>query len=472
MDKMISKRRNINRFRLCLFVLLIQVMLSCSEHNIELVISQDGDDYIIRKGRKEVYRITGETADEVFSNAIRLADPGDVILVQEGYYPINRTITLKSDITIKGKGALPLIYKPTRGAIISGENVHNVSIEKLHLKAEVDMEGDTSHGVYILGHSRYITVNSCRMDSIDGGGIFIGNSQLDCQYFTLTNNTIYDCVGGPGIGLMFGAGNALIAKNVIKRTRHHCIILSSGGSNCRIFNNHIEESGKYYRIGDYSHGIAIDAGYVLNRGRNHIIQGNTILKSGSAGIEVGDSQDSVVIKDNFIDGTGYASREQYGIYFGGGNTASHWVEITDNVVKNTKWSGIRVDSNHGILCGGHTTMAAVERNTIENTGKYGILIGVVDSAIVRKNHITNAEMDGIKVKGLNTDDRALRIHVINDSIYNSMAYAISVEYADNITITGNEMCSNTGKIFEQKYEVSNLKMKNNSCLDEAITISN
>ena len=206
------------------------------------------------------------------------------------------------------------------------------------------------------------------------------------------------------------------------------------------------EASGFYRpnvaSGYFCHGIAIDGSGTRN-GKNHIVQGNHIVNSGAAGIEIADWIDSVIIRDNIIDGTGkFAPFDQYGIYFGGSIKPGVYAEIVNNTVKNCKWSGIRADSNYGQ--GGLTKSVRIDSNIVMNSTKEGILIGTVENASVNYNQVTSSGYSGIVVKGY--DHQLLlakNITITNNTVSTSKQYGIDISNENIITIRDNYFCGNT-----------------------------
>ena len=232
-----------------------------------------------------------------------------------------------------------------------------------------------------------VTLSNVAVNNIANNGILF--SGKDCVNNKVVGCKVTNIIGGAGIAFYNTAGTASVENNFVYRTRHHCIIVSRGGSNYIIKNNTVYQSGYYIVPGsdDFAHGIALDGGGVV-RGGNHLVASNTVINSGLAGIEVADFQDNVVIELNFIDGTGtYKEQDDYGIYFGGGLTPSVNCIIRDNIIKNTNGYGIRTDAP--LNYNGRTENVQIVNNYIENAGTDGIRIGKVLNSVIVGNVIMN-----------------------------------------------------------------------------------
>ena len=437
----------------------------------DIILTKDGNRFIalLAINRNDTLFQSMEIyADKIISDVISSMSPGNTLFIEAGEYPVENTIQLKSNITIAGEDTTTIIKKLTYGNLLVGNSIENISIKNLKLQSDHTEDG---MAIFFAGKSINNLIDGVVINSFAGHGIFF--QDFLCQYNTVKNSIIRDCSLGAGIALYNGSGNASIINNKIYRTQIHAIIFSAGASNCVVENNYVEASG-YYRpkvtSGYFCHGIAID-GSGTRYGRNHIVQGNHIVNAGSAGIEIADWIDSVIIRDNIIEGTGiYAPFDQYGIYFGGSIKPGVYAEIVNNTVKNCKWSGIRADSNYGQ--GGLTKSVRIDSNIVINSTKEGILIGTVENASVNYNQISGSGYSGIVVKGY--DHQLLlakNITITNNTVSTSKQYGIDISYENNITITDNNFCGNTlAGLHKGNYVGSIILIQGNNCVTDFVDI--
>jgi hypothetical protein len=413
----------------------------------KLVVEYSGNQYkVTNSNNNEVLFTSTKTyADEIFSKALELVKEGGRIIVRPGEYLTEQTIILHSDVTLCGEDTTTVIKKITSGHVIAGNGVENVTLKKLKILSSVSNE-TAGNGIFFQNGSVNNIIDSCVVREVAGHGIMIKDPTS--IHNVISNNIVADCDGNSGIGLMYKAGDAIITGNKVYRTKTHGIIISGGASNCVVTNNYVESSG-YYRPADstvdkyFCHGIAIDGGMLENRGANHLIQGNTVINSGRAGIEVADWQDSVVIRDNYVHTTGLKcgdASDQYGIYFGGAIGNGIYGKIINNEIYNTKTEGIKIASKNTSI--GRTADVLVDSNYVSNTSQDGIRVLCAKNIFITNNEIENSAWNGITVEGP-SGLIAQNIAITNNSVSGSLKYGIKLSYGDSITTINNRLCNNT-----------------------------
>ena len=424
-------------------------MFSCTDKNFDFIsITIEKEKcFAMTKNNKILFKSEKENAHIVINKAINQLEKNGVIFLNIGTYLLTDAIYLKSDIKLIGDVDYLTILSGNLNSIIKGDSVNNVIISNLTVEGTIG--GSTKYDAILFeGLSSGNVIQKVIVNGSNGAGMrFLGKG---CQNNTVANCIVTDCRGGEGIGFGQGAGSSVINKNRVSRTLYHGIVIWKGGSDCTISNNYIEESG-YYRPdvpdGFFCHGIAIDGGSGKNPGKNHLIIGNNIFNSGAAGIEVADGIDSVVIRENIIQGTGIkAPWDQYGIYFGGSYKPGIYAEIVGNQVSDCKWCGIRVDSNNGE--NGYTTDVRIDSNYISNISRDGILVGTTKNVKVRNNKIQKTHGNGIRVEGLN-NMHAENIFVSDNEIIETQKYGVFIDKSDNVILQQNLISKNKkGKIFK------------------------
>jgi parallel beta-helix repeat protein len=404
-------------------------------------------------------------ADEVIAKALEIIETDGQITIESGEYLTQYTVLLKSNITIRGVDTTAVIKRVNSGHVIVGNDVKYVTIKKLKVQSSMDYPSYGS-GIFLRNGASNNIIDSCVVREVAGHGITIND--ITSENNVISNNIVADCDGNSGIGLMWKAGNATITKNKVYRTKTHGIIVSGGASNCTITHNYVESSG-YYRpidapISEYfCHGIAIDGGLLENRGANHLIQGNTVINSGRAGIEVADGQDSVVIRDNYVQTTGLKSgdaSDQYGIYFGGALRNGVNGKIINNRIYNAKKEGIKIGSGNASI--GRTNDVLVDSNLVSNSMENGIRAECVGNAVITNNEVVNSVLNGVKLEG-KSGFTAQNITISNNEISGSNRYGIDLSYAETVDVNDNIVCNNVLGVIYMGTGLSDVTSSNNQC---------
>lgn len=354
----------------------------------ETVIKEENRNYKAYKNGEVIEE--GNNFSDVLQHTIK--ENAGTILIDEGEYELTKSINLFSGVKLYG------INRPKIKINFNGNGVNISSCSDVVIGNFVfdcgNLENSGGEGINVSDGSHNISLEYLDIKNVSYNGILFSGE--DCVNNVVIGCKIENILGGAGIAFYSTAGTARVEHNFVYRTRHHGIIVSRGGSNCIIKNNTVIETGYYIKDeGDFAHGIALDGSGVVH-GRNHLVASNTIINAGLAGIEVADYQHEVVIKNNYIDGTGtFKKQDDYGIYFGGGLTPSEYCIILNNYVVNTNGFGIRVDALKGV-----TQYVQVVCNVLENIGSDGIKIGTVNEISIYKNVITNVSVTVNKSCGI------------------------------------------------------------------------
>ena len=454
---------------------VILFAVCCNAFTISIdtyMVYESGGTYFAKNTVSGANDFSGANAGTVINSAISAGGDGCSIAVTPGIYSIGETIVLRNKVNLHGdKGT---ILKLTHdGNVISGDGVCDVRIRGLEIWGNRTVY--TGRGIELINAScRNVIENLYIHDCGDDGIAFSGETSKQNK---IQGNRIEDCLGA-GIGLFSSAGDSVISENNITRTRHHGIIISYGGSNCRVTNNTVTNAGQYKRPGDFAHGIAVDGGSGAVHGKNHIITGNTVINPAMAGIEVGDSIDEVVISGNAIQGTG---NNHYGIYFGGGNTPGTNATIENNIIAQGDGCGIQIDAPFDTSLG-ITTNVTISNNTIYECDDHGIALsyrfdweghtlggGQVGSVNIIGNVCANNARDGtgngIYVNGQSSDKKNFKIEVVGNSCHDDRGtklqeYGLYLNNVDKVIVSGNSLGKNkNGATF--KANVTELLETNN-----------
>lgn len=453
---------------------IVLLLFSCSsffekdkeeftESYSSLEIRKEGDNYLLYEYGKnnKLAECQNQNADEIFLKAIKSLDNKGTIYLAPGWYFIVNVIQLKSNMILEGRDTTAIIKRVTGGTVIAANNVKEVILKNLNIQSDFSKR-TTGHGVFLGEGSSGVIIADCVIRKVNGSGIYIKGKESKDNL--IQGNLICDCYGDAGIALMWGAGNTKILNNKVYRTKTHTIIVSAGGSNTVIKDNHVEQSGFYRphsaeRFRYFCHGIAIDGGPDPNQtGSHHLIENNTIINSGLAGIEVADSQNDVVIENNYIDGTGKAALNdsgcQYGIAFGGGFKPSRNAVISGNTIKNTKEEGIFIGENNPKIA--RTGEVKISNNHISFSASYGIRINSADQISIEKNQIEDTRFSLLQVQGIESQ-YAQKIKVAdNHFVLSREGYGIYLKYAEEITLTNNNVESTKLKPYHAEPNVKDV----------------
>jgi parallel beta-helix repeat protein len=184
--------------------------------------------------------------------------------------------------------------------------------------------------------------------------------------------------------------NTRVEDNVISNTNNNAINLGVGCLNSNANRNIVVNSGNLIgmgpNLGDYS-GVQVS-------GRGSIASFNTIINAGYNALTI--NGDSSKCFNNIIDTFSFVKDDGAGIYMytGGANTEFIQREIRDNIVGNGIGVILGVGSNpkpfaEGIYLDDNVAGVAVNRNTVYNIAKSGILIHNARNSSVLNNLVFN-----------------------------------------------------------------------------------
>ncbi|MDF2515215.1 MAG: hypothetical protein K0R59_511 [Sphingobacterium sp.] len=363
-----------------------------------------------------------------FQTAINSLKKGGVLLIPEGIYLIKRTLNVKSNITIVGKGSkTKLQYRWPKFSITKKllygfllTEASNVTFKNFHIDG-----GASNYNQVILDDRKNQTwdVNGAyhlffikpkfdfAVSDIYFERLELSNSFFDAihtyarpadpgpKYKTknvFVNNCVFRSIGCHGIGV--GLINNMTVKNSSFRRVGLMKMLNSGygsgmavdasggSENVKILNNSVDGAAAGFKTETHEN----NGGRYLTS-RNITISNNKIknLYSGSDykifyGIKANGI--NIIVKNNLIESF------SHGILIG--KDASDCVISGNKILaKGDESVGIRCDKNGG----GHV----ITDNQIKNSKTQGILISNSDNLKVSRNLIIESRLDNIRIAGGN-----------------------------------------------------------------------
>lgn len=249
--------------------------------------------------------------------AVDAAFPGDVILVENGTYNEQVTIS-KSFIRIIGGDQTILDGQMSLSVGFILNNTSGVVIKSFTIK------NFRSDGIDVLGSSNSNVIEKVQISDVNYYGVFLASSVANCQVtgssiiganigiYNLSNNLriegnrisyngsygIYSTGNSANViisrniinnnynyGIIFFGSSATITANKVYKTNGYGIYLSS---NCLISENQVYENASY--------------GIILT-GVNDIVKENQVFKNGGTGIYVDGSGNHFIIRNDSSNNT-------------------------------------------------------------------------------------------------------------------------------------------------------------------------
>ena len=286
--------------------------------------------------------------------AIAAARPGDKILIPKGTYLVDQTVVVDTQgLKIKGSGKASVIRAQAPTFNIFHVNSDNVTFDRLNFQGAATPESTSANkGNFAI----YTDIDSTASKGKVRNSFFSGpNSttglnngiklETGSNNWTVTGNTFERLIGvvsGNGYGILVGASS----EHLFKENRfsgalgqgRHAIYLSGGASNSRVSMNVVEKfnessiavySRSYQpactanlvianRIIDQRLGSTGSAGIELSGNvQSNVVQRNTILRPGRAGIVVTASNEGDLARDNVISNNRIEGAGQFGILIEG-----------------------------------------------------------------------------------------------------------------------------------------------------------
>ncbi|MBI4878804.1 MAG: right-handed parallel beta-helix repeat-containing protein [Planctomycetes bacterium] len=225
------------------------------------------------------------------------------------------------------------------------------------------LEDTQSQGVFI-GSSTYVTVRQCALKNTGEDGILVTSSTG-----VLIDKCSITAPGGDGINL-HDCDGCVVQKNKIKNASMEGI--EADGDMHTFEANTIDGTGEAgIQVGDGATGC-----------RNALVLGNKITGAGTVGILCfADAQDCSILENSVINSVVQGVIAEAG---------SDGHVISKNTVRETGDYGVFIDSD----------FCALLQNTVTESAEDGIRIALgCSGALVSKNTVTKASMSGFSVVG-------------------------------------------------------------------------
>ncbi len=304
--------------------------------------------------------------------------------------------------------------------------------------------------------SRNITVQKNDVDDVGRTGLYFGQ--------TITSNAIdNDVKNAARWGVNVEGGSSInVADNHVSRTGFDGIrVIGLGGSLNKVSGNFVDTTGLHYttkvEAGRTGHGISLESSANVRVTGNVI--GTTSMFSAPENIRgdgiYANNIGAAIIKQNTISKTkSMVADSGNGIRLISSNGATiGGLSLADaNIIFNTAWDGIRVETANNVTAGynkidkvsgtgvyfGDTAGAKILGNVINTTTNgYGIEVNGGSNATVTANDINNTNRHGIYVHSVKGTNLVNLNHVDTTRYGNNEGNGIHADRVSNLSIIGN-----------------------------------
>lgn len=234
---------------------------------------------------------------DTIQGAIDMATGPTIIKVKKDHYHEAVVFSVKSGITLLGKGK-PVIDPQTADPAITIADSSDIVIQGFKLENALS-------GVEITG-STDVTVAKCEILAMTDDGVHA----LDSSFLVIEKNKVHDCGRfGLDIGDVPGASDCLVSKNKVEDTGAHGILL--GGSNNTAEKNKVTRAGGH---GLEVRSVVVSSGNtfrknlvkqagatgLLSNGTGNVIEKNKVITSAEEGLLVDETSSGNTITGNTL----------------------------------------------------------------------------------------------------------------------------------------------------------------------------
>lgn len=393
-----------------------------------------------------------------------LASTGGTIFIKKGTYTLGATITMNSNIILRGEGWTTILKlgAAENTDCIQASGKSNILITDLQVDGTMASNTD-GNGINIIGSSSFVTVQNCYIHDVRKtllrGGTNSSNltfqnnyciSSTDNDVITLSKTTNSKVVGNivSTSGITSDNGIACYDEDATIETYNNQIL---GNYVTGCVNGIGSEGGVKTVIADNivynctGHGITIIDGGLVPDPQYIVVKGNIVDTVGSMGINVD--------TDYFIlDGNILTNITGQGIDINSALTANFI--ISNNVIEDTTENGINISAA--------ATNFVITGNIIKTTAatKEGISIAGCTDGVVSNNQIQSAGGHAIQF----SSGGCQRISIIGNQINASTERGITVNGA------GKYMTISENVIYDSGQE--GIYLGNTSSVCSYITVGN
>lgn len=362
---------------------------------------------------------------------------GGSVLVREGTYTIEATLTINDNVLVCGVGYKTILKANTNlndNLIENTDSVggnSSITIEKMLLDGnKANQSSGSNHCIFFDNVDTFLISDVLTKDCYGSDGIYIDN----CNNIIVKN--IY-ASGGDGAAVGLESTNYGLISSVIGNAGVELIDLNY--------------DVKYISISDCTGYNQTGNGIDINGCENNVIS-NCVIIGAPEGITISgaakgaddNSYRNIVHNCIIKDCTTHGIR----VMPDSGLSNSKYNSIIGNIVENTTGHGIIIEGTHnkcvgntikgssasGIICSSDYNI--FNDNISIDNGERGIIIYGGTYCIVEGNLIENNTLDGVRLTSNNNS-------VIGNIIEGNGAYGINEAAGDNSNITNNQVRNNS-----------------------------
>ncbi len=381
---------------------------------------QNGTDFDIKPAGIRVAAPTsgsGTSGDPWNGSAIQTAiddlpTPGGTVLVPAGVWAVSATITIPSDVTLRGAGRSTRIQASVNVVILEATTQSHIIIKDLYLVGN-DRSNPATTGI------RLVDCQNCRVEGCFTENCYIGVWLAYVVSATRSNDNIItrNSSDSDRYGIYLEGNRNIISLNRIYNSSLHAIILFR--STGLMYDNVV--SGNVVRTSTGGSGI------VLGRASRTVIDGND-LQDGPG--------DAIILQDsphNLVSNNLCFNWRSVGI----GNQASNYNTYVGNVcVGNALYGGMFIEllETDAVSVG-----TVIIGNVFQGNTGWGLKVRQSEGAVIVGNICDGNTEDGIEVEGkAGATVYDVSRNLIADNVCrNNAKHGIQVTDSNNNVIRGN-----------------------------------
>jgi hypothetical protein len=312
------------------------------------------------------------------------------------------------------------------------------------------VHNQVSHGVYFNWETEDSRISGCNIASPGGNGIWVGNNSLRPK---ITDNIITSS-GRIGIEVFNGSGDALVSGNTVNICSSIGISLDRADRS-QVALNTIISSGSY--------------GLELAGSNACAVLGNTVRLAGSVGVSISALGVGTSCDDNLIQGNYFYNPAGNGIYAGGSSQGAKRMRIIGNYVVdagNGASGFVAIGNATGIGCTDAVIANNIVRWTITSTSCSGINPNMPNATITGNQIIHDAGQVTGGGTGINLPSTALDCTVVGNTIEGAGKCSNGIVMSSSCTgvlVAGNKITGTTSNLIQNNSASATNHIANNLC---------